>query len=58
MTLQLARPTADIAAKCGRVAVLMGGDSAGRTSGLEMPDLVLSILTATLTGGETHVQVP
>ena len=28
---------------------------AGRESGLEMPDLVLSILAATLTGGDSHV---
>jgi len=27
-------------------------------AGLEMPDLVLSILAATLTGDENHVQVP
>ena len=31
---------------------------AGRAAGLEMPDLVLSILAATLTGDDDHVQVP
>ena len=30
---------------------------AGRAAGLEMPDLVLSILAATPSGGKTHVQV-
>ncbi len=29
MSLRLQKPAADAAAKCGRVAVLMGGDSAG-----------------------------
>jgi len=31
---------------------------AGRVAGLEMPDLVLKILEATLTGGDSIVQVP
>ncbi len=31
---------------------------AGRAAGLEMPELVLSILATTLTGDESHVQVP
>ncbi len=31
---------------------------AGRAAGLEMPQLVLSILAATLNGEESHVQVP
>jgi D-alanine-D-alanine ligase len=31
---------------------------AGRAAGLEMPELVLSILAKTLTGDESHVQVP
>jgi D-alanine-D-alanine ligase len=31
---------------------------AARAAGLEMPELVLSILAATLTGDESHVQVP
>jgi len=43
MTLQLAKPDIDAAARCGRVA------------GLEMPGLVLSILAATLTGDDSHV---
>jgi len=30
MSLQLQKPAADAAAKCRRVAVLMGGDSAER----------------------------
>jgi len=45
MTLQLAKPVAD------HSLVPM----AGREAGLEMPDLVLSILAATLTGDDSHV---
>jgi len=41
--MRLQKPAADAAAKCGRVA------------GLEMPDLVLKILEATLAGDDCHV---
>jgi hypothetical protein len=61
MSVLLPKSAAASAAKCGRVAVLMGGDSAEREvspnsgkavhqAGLEMSDLVLKILEATLTG--------
>jgi murein endopeptidase len=61
MSVLLQKSATASAAKCGRVAVLMGGDSAAREvslnsgkavhqAGLEMSDLVLKILEATLTG--------
>jgi D-alanine-D-alanine ligase len=44
MTLQLSRPAADTAAKCGRVAVLMGGDSAEREVSLKSGNAVYQAL--------------
>ena len=57
MIAQLAKPAAGTAARCGRVAVLMGGESAARAVGLEMLDLVVSILATTLAAEGDHVQV-
>ena len=72
MIPQLNKPMPGSAQQCGRVAVLMGGESEERevslengdavyqallAAGLEMPDLVLSIVAATLTGEKVHAQV-
>ena len=46
MSRQLAKPGADIAAKCGRVAVLMGGDSAEREVSLKSGQAVHEALLA------------
>ena len=46
MTKQLARPAADAAARCGRVAVLMGGDSAEREVSLNSGRAVHAALLA------------
>ncbi|MCP4331031.1 MAG: D-alanine--D-alanine ligase [Gammaproteobacteria bacterium] len=46
MTLQLARPDADAAARCGRVAVLMGGTSAEREVSLKSGQAVHQALLA------------
>lgn len=44
MTTQLAKPSADTAQKCGRVAVLMGGDSAEREVSLKSGNAVYQAL--------------
>jgi D-alanine-D-alanine ligase len=44
MSLQLQKPAADAAAKCGRVAVLMGGDSAEREVSLNSGNAVYQAL--------------
>ena len=44
MSTQLARPAADAAARCGRVAVLMGGDSAERDVSLKSGSAVYHAL--------------
>jgi D-alanine-D-alanine ligase len=46
MTLQLAKPAVDAAARCGRVAVLMGGDSAEREVSLKSGNAVYQALLA------------
>ena len=46
MTLQLAKPAADTAARCGRVAVLMGGNSAEREVSLKSGKAVHQALLA------------
>lgn len=46
MTIQLQKPAAGTAAKCGRVAVLMGGDSAERDVSLKSGNAVYQALLA------------
>jgi D-alanine-D-alanine ligase len=46
MTLQLPKPGADTAARCGRVAVLMGGNSSEREVSLKSGNAVLQALLA------------
>ena len=46
MSLLLQKPAADVAAKCGRVAVLMGGDSAEREVSLNSGNAVYQALLA------------
>jgi D-alanine-D-alanine ligase len=46
MNVALQKPAADAAAKCGRVAVLMGGDSAEREVSLNSGNAVHQALLA------------
>jgi hypothetical protein len=63
MSLVLQKPAADAAAKCGRVAVLIEGDSTAGEVSLNsgnavyqaLPDLVRRILEATLAGDDCNV---
>ena len=54
MGLRLQKPAADAAAKCGRVAVLMGGDSAEREVSLNSGNAVYQAL---LDAGVDAIQV-